>query len=95
MYTNIMNESVSGNGRFVVGLSSPNLQRRVYEHKNDIVRGFTQKYIVHNLVYYEVFDDVNEAIKREKQLKKWNRAWKIALIEKDNLEWKDLWLEMI
>ena len=90
-----MNGGWSENDRFVNGLSSPNLQRRVYEHKNNIVRGFTQKYKVHNLVYYEVFDDVNEAIKREKQLKKWNRAWKIALIEKDNLGWKDLWLEMI
>ena len=90
-----MNGGWSENDRFVNGLSSPNLQRRVYEHKNNIVRGFTQKYKVHNLVYYEVFDDVNEAIKREKQLKKWNRAWKIALIEKDNLGWKDLCLEMI
>ena len=54
-----MNGGWSENDRFVNGLSSPNLQRRVYEHKNNIVRGFTQKYKVHNLVYYEVFDDVN------------------------------------
>lgn len=82
------------NGTLYIGVTN-NLQRRVYEHKNNIVRGFTQKYKVHDLVYYEVFDDVNEAIKREKQLKKWNRAWKIKLIEDFNLNWHDLWEEMI
>lgn len=82
------------NGTLYIGVTN-DLQRRVYEHKNNIVRGFTQKYKVHNLVYYEVFDDIKEAIKREKQLKKWNRAWKIKLIEDFNLNWHDLWEEMI
>ncbi|MBI4427417.1 MAG: GIY-YIG nuclease family protein [Candidatus Magasanikbacteria bacterium] len=82
------------NGTLYIGVTN-DLQRRVYEHKNNIVRGFTQKYKVHNLVYYEVFDDIKEAIKREKQLKKWNRAWKIKLIENFNLNWHDLWEEMI
>ena len=69
--------------------------RRVYEHKKDLIDGFTKKYGVHRLVYYEQYDDVVNAIQREKQLKKWNRQWKIELIEKENLEWKDLYLQLI
>jgi putative endonuclease len=61
----------------------------------NLIEGFTKKYGVHNLVYYEATEDVNSAIKREKQLKKWNRNWKIDLIEKSNSEWRDLYFELI
>ena len=70
------------------------LIKRIYEHKNDVVEGFTKKYKVHVLVYFEVHEDVNEAILREKQLKRWNRAWKVELIERDNPHWEDLYPEM-
>ncbi len=66
------------------------LERRVYEHKNHLVKGFTEKYNVNILVYFEQTNDIQEAIMREKKLKKWNRRWKIELIEKLNFEWKDL-----
>jgi putative endonuclease len=66
------------------------LERRLYEHKNNLVDGFTKRYNVHNLVYYEVANDVNAALQREKQLKRWTRKWKIELIEKVNPEWRDL-----
>ncbi|MFO7890166.1 MAG: GIY-YIG nuclease family protein [bacterium] len=78
------------NGTLYIGMSS-DLKTRVYQHKNNLVEGFTKKYAVHKLVYYECTQDVNEAIKRERQLKKWNRAWKIRLIEKENPDWKDLY----
>ncbi|MFD2566619.1 GIY-YIG nuclease family protein [Pseudotenacibaculum haliotis] len=77
------------NGTLYIGMTN-NLQRRVYEHKMGIKKGFTKKYGVNRLVYYETFQDVNEAITREKRLKKWNRAWKIELLEKENNEWNDL-----
>ncbi len=67
-----------------------NLMRRVYEHKNEFVEGFTKKYHVHKLVYYEEYSDVRDAIQREKQLKKWNRMKKDNLIQQLNPEWKDL-----
>jgi len=67
----------------------------VWEHKHDVVEGFTRKYGVHMLVYFEQHDEMAEAIQREKQLKKWNRVWKIELIEKANPEWRDLWQEII
>src|SRR3989304_274082 len=67
-----------------------NLERRVYEHKNNIVKGFTSKYSVHQLVYYEETNDIYAALQREKQLKKWNRKWKLALIERINPDWNDL-----
>ena len=82
------------NGTLYIGVTS-NLVQRIWQHKNDQVAGFTEKYGVHNLVYYELFDDIVNAITREKQLKKWNRAWKIALIEKQNPEWQDLWPTII
>jgi putative endonuclease len=66
------------------------LVKRVYEHKNKMVDGFTKKYNVHKLVHFEVSDDMMTAIEREKQIKGWLRKKKIALIEKDNPEWKDL-----
>ena len=78
------------NGTLYIGVTS-NLVKRVYEHKNNIVDGFTKKYSIHKLVYYEITDDIESAIRREKQLKKWNRKWKMNLIEKNNPEWKDLY----
>ena len=67
------------------------LVKRVYEHKNNLVDGFTKKYNVHKLVHFEVFDDIVSAITREKQIKGWLRSKKIALIEANNPEWKDLY----
>jgi putative endonuclease len=82
------------NGTLYVGVTS-NLIRRVYEHKNNIIKGFTAKYKVHNLVYYEQGEYIAGAIEREKQLKKWNRKWKIELIEKDNPTWRDLYQDIL
>ena len=82
------------NGTLYIGVTN-NLIKRVYEHKNDFVKGFTQKYIVHNFVYYAIFNDVYESITREKRLKKWKRQWKIELIEKFNPEWKDLYSDIL
>jgi len=67
------------------------LLHRISEHKNRVIEGFTKKYNVHILVYFEHFQYIEDAIKREKQLKKWNRSWKIELIEKDNPDWEDLY----
>jgi len=63
----------------------------VWEHKNDLIEGFTKKYGVHRLVYYELHEDMMAAIRREKQMKKWNRTWKLELVETQNPEWEDLW----
>ena len=82
------------NGTLYIGVTS-NLQKRAWEHRNDLVQGFTQKYGVHQLVYYELHEDMVSAITREKQMKKWNRAWKLELIESQNPGWKDLWEEII
>jgi putative endonuclease len=82
------------NGTLYIGVTS-DLIKRVYEHKNELVEGFTQKYAIHNLVYFEATESIESAIMREKQLKKWNRAWKINLIEKSNPVWKDLYPELI
>lgn len=70
------------------------LKRRVIQHKESLIPGFTQKYKVSMLVYFEEYSDIQDAIVREKQLKKWNRTWKIRLIEKMNPEWKDLFFEL-
>ena len=67
------------------------LIRRIWEHKNDVVAGFTSEYNIHRLVYYELHEDIESAILREKQIKKWNRLWKIELIEDYNPEWNDLY----
>jgi len=72
---------------------SNNLKRRVVEHKEKIIEGFTKKYDVNRLVYFETFREVNYALAREKQLKKWSRAKKVALIERNNPQWNDLSLE--
>ena len=82
------------NGTLYIGITS-NLFKRIYEHKNNLIDGFTKKYNVHNLVYYEMTEDVSIALAREKQLKKWKRNWKIELIEKNNPKWKDLYFELI
>jgi putative endonuclease len=77
------------NGTLYVGVTN-NLERRTYQHKNNLVKGFTEKYNVHKLVYFEETMDINIAIAREKQLKNWKREWKIKLIEKENPKWRDL-----
>ena len=77
------------NGTLYIGVTS-DLVKRIFEHRNDFVDGFTKTYKVHRLVYYEVFDDITAAITREKQIKKWNRKWKQELIERDNPYWNDL-----
>jgi len=76
-------------GVLYVGVTS-DLPRRIWEHKNEVVEGFTKRYHVHRLVYFELFDDMYEAISREKRLKKWNREWKVRLIEERNPQWRDL-----
>ena len=77
------------NGTLYIGATN-DLIKRVFQHKNNLADGFTKKYGVHTLVYYETTNDINSALIREKQLKKWNRKWKLELIEKDNPEWNDL-----
>lgn len=69
------------------------LMRRVYEHKNKLIEGFTKKYNLTKLVYFETFNRIEDAIRREKQLKNWHRQWKINLIESVNKDWKDISLE--
>lgn len=81
------------NGTLYIGVTS-NLIKRVYEHKNNIIEGFTKKYYIHKLICYEITNDIESAIRREKQLKKWNRKWKLELIENNNPEWKDLYFEL-
>ncbi len=81
------------NGTLYTGVTS-DLVRRVWEHKQDKVEGFTKRYGVHRLVYVEAHDDIQDAIVREKRIKKWNRQWKLELIEKDNPNWRDLYDEL-
>jgi putative endonuclease len=77
-------------GTLYIGVTN-NLVRRVYEHRMGLVEGFTKQYGVHRLVYFEQFDDIEQAILREKRLKSWKRAWKIQLIEENNPNWDDLY----
>jgi putative endonuclease len=72
-----------------IGITN-NLERRIFEHKNDVIEGFSKQYRCHRLVYYESFDDVKNAIGREKQLKRWNRTKKMWLIQIENSTWEDL-----
>ncbi len=81
-------------GTLYTGVTN-DLMRRMYEHKNNLSSGFSKKYQVHQLVYYEIHNDIYEAILREKQIKKWYRDWKINLIERDNPHWIDLYKELI
>jgi|SRR5664280_630571 len=77
------------NGTLYIGVTNE-FERRLYEHKNSLIEGFTKKYNVHHLVYYEDVNDIQSALQRGKQLKRWTRKWKVELIEKENPEWCDL-----
>ena len=81
------------NGTLYIGVTS-DLVKRIWEHKQDLADGFTKKYAVHRLVYYEPHEEMIAAITREKQIKKWKRDWKLRLIEEKNPEWKDLYAEL-
>ena len=82
------------NGTLYVGVTS-NLIKRIYAHKKKLIGGFTERYNVDRLVYFESTTDIESAILREKRIKKWKRRWKIDLIEKNNPSWKDLYHEII
>ena len=82
------------NGTLYVGVTS-NLTKRVWEHKNDLVKGFTKRYSVHKLVWYEIHDTMESAIKREKRIKEWKRAWKLEMIESANPAWEDLYQSIV
>ena len=82
------------NGTLYVGVTS-NLIKRVWEHKENVVKGFTARYYVHNLVYYEQYDDIRNAIQREKYLKGKKRQFKVDLIKKNNKEWRDLYEDIL
>ena len=81
------------NGTLYVGVTS-DLIKRVFEHKRGLIPGFTSKYYVKQLVYFEYYKDIKDAIIREKRIKKWKRAWKLGLIENKNPEWRDLYEEL-
>ena len=81
------------NGVLYIGITN-DLRRRVYEHKNNLIAGFTKKYNVNKLVYFELINQPLDAINREKRMKKWKRQWKIELIERMNPNWKDLYFEL-
>ena len=78
------------NGTLYIGVTS-DLVQRIWQHKNDVAEGFTKTFGVHLLVYFELHDEMENAIIREKQLKKWNRKWKLRLIEEKNPSWQDLY----
>ena len=81
------------NGTLYTGFTS-NLVQRVWQHKNNLVEGFTERYGIHTLVWYEVHETMISAITREKKIKNWKRIWKLALIEKTNPEWRDLYIDI-
>ncbi len=82
------------NGTLYAGVTS-DLVKRVWEHKNDLVEGFTKKYGVHTLVWYEVHESMESAITREKTIKEWKRRWKLELIEASNPDWQDLYASLL
>ncbi len=82
------------NGTLYTGVTS-SLLKRVWEHKNNIVEGFSKKYGVHTLVWYEIHETMESAILREKAIKNWKRSWKIKVIEKMNPQWRDLYRELL
>jgi putative endonuclease len=81
------------NGTLYIGVTN-DLARRIYEHREGLLKGFTKKYNIKILVYYEEFDDIGFAIQRKKDLKKWKRSWKLQLIEDVNQNWEDLYFEL-
>jgi len=81
------------NGTLYIGVTS-DLPKRIYQHRSGSVRGFSSRYNVKRLVYFETFDEITSAISREKALKKWRRAWKLRLIEEKNPDWRDLYPEV-
>ena len=81
------------NGTLYIGVTS-DLKNRIWKHKNNLIKGFSSKYEVNMLVYYEIHNEINSAIMREKQLKKWKRTWKIEMIEKTNYSWRDLFFDI-
>lgn len=81
------------NGTLYIGVTS-NLVQRIWQHREGLAEGFSEEYGCHTFVYFEQHTEMSAAILREKQMKKWNRAWKIALIEKGNPAWRDLWPEI-
>ena len=81
-------------GTIYLGVTSNPVQR-VWEHKNNVVEGFTKEHTVHTLVWYELHDTMENAIQREKTIKKWNRSWKVRLIEQENPMWRDLYEDII
>jgi len=82
------------NGTLYTGVTS-NLTKRIWEHKNNLVAGFTKKYSVHTLVWYEVHETMEFAIRREKAIKNWKRSWKIKVIEEENPGWQDLYPDLL
>ena len=82
------------NGTLYVGVTSDPVQR-IWQHKNGLMEGFTKRYSVHILVWYEVHETMEGAIMREKAIKEWHRAWKIRLIEESNPTWRDLYGEIV
>ena len=81
------------NGTLYTGVTS-SLQQRIWQHKNNVAEGFTRKYHIHTLVWYEVHETMNSAIQREKCIKEWKRLWKLELIEEMNPQWRDLYGEL-
>lgn len=94
MYSYVYILSSGKNGTLYIGVTS-DLKRRVWEHKHDLVKGFSKEYGVHDLVYYEQYEEIEQAILREKQMKAWKRFWKIKLINKTNPDWKDLYSSIL
>jgi putative endonuclease len=82
------------NGTLYVGVTS-DLVTRIWEHKNKMIDGFTKRYGVHQLVWYELHESMESAIKREKRLKEWKRVWKLELIERSNADWQDLYRTIV
>jgi putative endonuclease len=82
------------NGTLYVGVTSDLIQR-IWEHRNDLVEGFTKRYGVHHLVWYEMHESMDSALKREKRMKDWKQEWKVQLIEKTNPNWEDLYYSII
>lgn len=82
------------NGTLYTGVTS-NLIQRVWQHKHEVIQGFTRKYNIKTLVYYEVHENAESALAREKKIKKWRRAWKLGLIEENNPEWRDLYEDIL